>query len=119
MCDTTNYEYYKKHHICVRCGQEDAERNHTMCLMCMMKSRESAMAYYNKHKEERKEKDRIKSKTRYNKLKSLGICTSCGKRQTKKNKVCCDYCSAKANERQRKKYLLYVYATKNMCEIRV
>jgi len=28
MYDSTNYEYYKKHNICVKCGQEDAEKKH-------------------------------------------------------------------------------------------
>lgn len=119
MCDTNNYEYYKQHHICVRCGQEDAEKNRILCFRCLIKARENSLAYYYQHKEERKEKDRIKNKIRYNKLKELGLCTSCGKRQTKNNKVYCEYCSAKANERHRKKYLLYVYATKNMAEIRI
>lgn len=119
MCDRSNYEYYKKHHICVRCGQEDAEKNHTLCLSCMMKNREYSLNYNNKHKEQRREKSRINSKIRYNRLKNLGICTSCGKRKTKNNKVCCEYCAAKINERNRKKYLLYVYATKDMAEIRV
>lgn len=43
MCDSSNYEYYKKHHICVRCGQEDAERNSTLCFRCRIKNRESAI----------------------------------------------------------------------------
>lgn len=27
MCDANNYEYYKKNHICVRCGQRKIEKN--------------------------------------------------------------------------------------------
>lgn len=119
MCDSSNYEYYKKHHICVRCGQEDAERNSTLCFRCRIKNREASINYYNRHKEENKEQNRIKSRVRYNKLKKLGLCTSCGKRQAKNNKVCCNHCAAKARERSRKKYLLYVYATRNIAEIRV
>lgn len=119
MCDKNNYEYYKQHHICVRCGQEFAEKNHTLCLECMIKNREASLAYYNEHKEERREKVRINSKIRYNRLKKFGICTSCGKRKTTNNKVYCDYCASRKNERNRKKYLLYVYETKNLAEIRV
>jgi NMD protein affecting ribosome stability and mRNA decay len=119
MCDSSNYEYYKKHHICVRCGQEDAERNSTLCFRCRIKNRESSINYYRCHKEEQREKNRIKSKNRYNKLKELGLCTSCGKRQAKNNKVFCEHCAAKSRERNRKKYLLYVYATRNIAEIRV
>lgn len=115
MCDLSNYEYYKKHHICVRCGQEDAERNSTLCFRCRIKNREASINYYNRHKEQ----NRIKSRVRYNKLKQVGLCTSCGKRQARNNKVCCDRCAAKARERNRKKYLLYVYATRNIAEIRV
>ena len=53
------------------------------------------------------------------KLKELGLCTSCGKRPTKHNKVYCEYCGARVRERQRKAYLLNIYATKSMAEIRV
>ena len=81
MCDTNNYNYYKQHHICVKCGQEDAERNHTLCLNCLIKAREYSLVYYYKHIEEQREKGRIKNKIRYKKLKNQGICTACGKRQ--------------------------------------
>ena len=119
MCYSKNYEFYKKHHICVRCGQEDAERNHTLCFRCMIKNRESSIAYHKKHKNERIEKKREINKIRYYKLKQLGICTSCGKRKTKYNKVYCEFCNARRNERYRRKYLLNIYATKNMIEIRI
>ncbi len=119
MCSKNNYEYYKIHKICVRCGQEDAERNHTMCLECMMKSREYSLKYARKHKKERQEKNRIRSKERYYRLKEQGICTCCGRRITKNNKVLCNHCSARINYRKRQEYLLNIYATKNMCEIRI
>ncbi len=119
MCDVNSYKWYKAHHICVKCGHENAVRNHTQCLECMMKSRESARAYNKKNKEKLKEKNRICHSRRYYKLKELGLCTSCGKRKTKNNKTYCDYCSARKNRKTREKYLLNIYATKNMCEIRV
>lgn len=119
MCNINNYEFYKKKHICVKCGQVNAEKDHTMCLECMMKSRESSLAYTRKHKEELKKKSRVRSKDRYYRLKKLNICTSCGKRKTKNNKVLCNYCASKINYRKRKEYLLNVYATKNMQQIRV
>ena len=118
MC-SENYKLYKEHHICVRCGQEDAERNHILCLNCMMKSREYALNYTKKHKKEIQEKSRIRSKDRYIRLKEQGICTSCGKRKTIDGKVLCRNCSARVNHRNRQKYLLNVYAIKNMCEIRI
>ena len=49
MC-SESYKYYKEHHICVSCGQENAEKNHTQCLNCMMKARERALIYFKKHK---------------------------------------------------------------------
>ncbi len=119
MCSKNNYEYYKSHKICVRCGQEDAERNHTLCLQCMMKSREESLKYNRAHKKERQAKNRIRAKKRYYQLKEQGICTSCGKRVSRNNKVLCNQCSARINYRKRQEYLLKVYATKNMCEIRV
>ena len=53
MCSKNNYEFYKKHHICVSCDQEDAEKNHTLCLNCMIKARERASIYSRKHKDEK------------------------------------------------------------------
>lgn len=52
MCKVNNYEWYKEHHICVRCGQHDAEKNHVLCLECMMKNRESSLNYANRNREE-------------------------------------------------------------------
>ena len=119
MCSVNNYEYYKSHNICVRCGQEDAENNHTMCLECMMKSREESLKYHRKHRKERQEKDRIRAKKRYYKLKNEKICTCCGKRPSRKGKVLCNQCAARINYRKRKAYLLNVYAAKRMYEISI
>ena len=118
MC-SINYEFYKNHNICVRCGHEDAEKGHTLCLECMMNDRERGKLYYQKHKEEKKEKSRINSKARYYKLKENGLCTSCGKRKAKENKVFCEFCSSWKNAIKREKYLLNAYATRNMAEIRI
>lgn len=119
MCNINNYEFYKSHHICVRCGQEDAERNNTLCFRCRIKNRESSINYYNSHKEERKEKNRISSQVRYNRLKNLGLCTCCGKRKTNHNRIMCNHCRAKVNARHRRRYLLMVYATRNLSDIRI
>ncbi len=119
MCSKANYEFYKSHNICVSCGQEDAEKNHTLCLCCMMKNRERSMEYHKKHREELKEKYRKRDKIRYDNLKKQGICTCCGKRHTKYNKIYCEHCSARKNAQHRAKYLLNIYASKTMAEIRV
>lgn len=119
MCSKANYEFYKAHHICVRCGQENAEKNHTLCLCCMMKSREESLIYRNKHREELNKAERIRSKIRYDRLKEQGICACCGKRPTKYNKIYCEHCSARKNAKYRAKYLLNAYASKDMVEIRV
>lgn len=118
MCNV-NYEWYKKHNICVKCGQEDAVRNHVLCFRCMIKNREVTKKYADKHRIEVREKNRVSNKNRYYKLKELGICTLCGKRKTKSNKVYCEHCASRRNARNRKKYLLNIYTIKNMSEIRV
>lgn len=119
MCSKSNYEWYKEHHICVRCGQEKAERNHTLCLNCMMKNREESLNYNRKHRDEINAKNRVISKIRYERLKQQGICACCGKRPTKYNKVYCQHCGARRNAQYRARYLLNAYATKSMTEIRV
>ena len=37
----TLYEFYKKNGICVRCGQEKAEKNRVKCIACLGKDLES------------------------------------------------------------------------------
>ena len=118
MC-SESYKYYKEHHICVSCGQENAEKNHTQCLNCMMKARERALIYFKKHKKELQEKSRIRAKNRYENLKEQGICTSCGKRPAADNKILCKHCAARINYRNRQKYLLNIYASKNIYEISI
>lgn len=47
----TLYEFYKRNGICVRCGQEKAEKNRVKCLVCLGKDAES----------QRRRRERIKS----------------------------------------------------------
>ena len=35
----TLYEFYKKNSICVRCGQQKAEKNRVKCIVCLEKDR--------------------------------------------------------------------------------
>ena len=71
-----------------------------------------------KYEEFLKELEQV-AREAYRVLKKQGICTSCGKRPAASNKVLCKHCSARVNYRNRQKYLLNIYATKNICEISI
>ena len=47
------------------------------------------------------------------------LIVSCGKRPAADNKILCKHCAARINYRNRQKYLLNIYATKNICEISI
>lgn len=116
-----SYYYYKSKHICVNCGVNSAYKNYVCCLECRFKKRQSSLEYYHNHKngEEFLVKHRNASKRRYNDLKEKGICTHCGKRQATENRTLCDWCAKRRNQRDRERYLIKIYATKEKEFIRI
>lgn len=60
-----------------------------------------------------------KVKERYYWLKEHGICVRCGKRKIINSETLCDWCLKKESLRNHKRYLLNIYATKNINKIRI
>ena len=101
-----NYEYCKKHHICVRCHTEKAFNNSFMCLECKFKSREQSLKTYYKHKTEYIHKKNMYNKKKRELLRAFGVCTICKKRDAEENIALCKYCLFKGrikNKKQREK----------------
>lgn len=81
------HERRKKKGICVRCGKEKADGEHTLCKMCLEKKRQD-------HKAE------------YEFLKRIGVCTGCRKKAALPGKTLCPICSKKSSEKSRRRYAL-------------
>ena len=75
------YDYLKKIHICVNCGNEDAEPNSIYCLHCREKIYSRNRKYRKNNEEKMKTKEKDYFKNLYHKRKEQGICTKCGKRK--------------------------------------
>lgn len=92
----TNYEWYKAHGICPRCGSERASRGHTLCLNCLDSQSVSTGQYRAKMTEERKaeerEKNRLRCRDRYQRAKEKGICLRCFKNEPRPGRAICQSC---------------------------
>ena len=114
------YYFLKQHGMCTKCGQADAIKNQTLCINCAAKASEKTYKWYaNLEENERKEYRRKYRKNRYSKLKNQGICVRCGKKKIINSKTLCDWCRKKESLRNHKRYLLNIYRTKNINDIRI
>ena len=101
------YNFYKSHHICVKCRQERALNGLTLCWRCRLDVAESsAIRWRNRTEEERKEinkKHAERSRRLREERKMTGVCVVCGKRKPKKGRVTCEICLAKRSRKERER----------------
>jgi len=78
-----DYDFYKIHGICVKCGRSDAEPGHVMCGVCAGKQAESRLAKWSALSAEEKDAARAKGREKRNALRRKrradGLCIYCGK----------------------------------------
>lgn len=95
------YHWRKEHGICPRCKVRDAEPGRTLCFECAEYQR------INNPKYQSKEKKRDLNKKRAERLRSAGLCKTCGKKPVYKHNgrtyVECYECHIKTINRARKK----------------
>lgn len=87
------YYWYKEHHICVKCHQQDARPNCVTCYDCADKEaiyREQTYRLPTK-------KSREYKRNLYKVRKEAGICTRCGKKKASKGLTTCIDCRTKTN----------------------
>ena len=106
MPNHDDYEYYKKHGVCVWCQRREAEPGKILCYECAEKDRKRAHdKYYANHEKSLKNNRRGYARRR-EKRKALGICTRCGSRKAMPGHTLCLECNIKMNryarERKRK-----------------
>lgn len=99
------YDYLKRLHICVNCGNEDAEPKSIYCLECREKNYKRNKEYRARNIERLKEGQRKYFKSLYYKRKESGICTKCGKRKvcTNSTTLCID-CYVKKRRKKDKRW---------------
>ena len=88
---------------CVRCGKQDAYtmNGHQRCYDCIEKARN----YQRERNKKRAEQIKENQKNRYHRLKSQGLCVTCGKKPALKNGVKCKECFNTSQIYYRKYYL--------------
>ena len=102
MPDKETYHWFKDHHICTKCGKEDAEPHQTMCAECLEKSRACKKKAYAALDEDARRMKCQRSAERYERLKAQRICPKCG-RKSVKGFVLCLECRLKGRRRDRER----------------
>lgn len=101
------YYWLKEHHICVYCGQRDAERNSTLCYICREKARTShRQSYKRMKKKDNQFTKRLAEMHRiaYAKAKAEGKCPRCGRiLSNNTHTVYCTRCLKKQTNRYKLK----------------
>jgi hypothetical protein len=99
MSSKEDYQWYKAHHICVSCHQQDAFKGQVLCLDCRDKWTERNRLRKEKELREETPEHRAhrlqKQKERRLRLISQGICVACGKRHALPNRQLCMECNVK------------------------
>lgn len=100
-----DYQWYKAHHICVRCHRNDATKGMVTCLDCREKEHEydrqrKQKALANETPEHKAERVR-KVRERVERLKAQGVCIWCGKHKALSGKQHCLECGIKRRRTNR------------------
>lgn len=102
-----NYYFLKSMHICTACGNRKAELNKTKCYICSekerMRKRDRIRNMSNIEKEQSRKTGRQRAKARYEKMKTEGLCASCGTHRAVKGQVYCLDCKIKRKKKRDEK----------------
>lgn len=103
--DKERYIWLKEHHICVNCGNEDADYKSTLCFKCKEKIYKRNNDYYLKNKQKIDDRKREYRRKQYHIRKENGICTKCGKRKVcRKSTTLCIDCYIRQKRRKDKRW---------------
>lgn len=104
-CENRLKEERKILGLCIKCGNNKAEENILSCNRCKehnKNKRKSFLKSNPQRAEEIKTKERVKSVSRRNRLKSEGLCVYCG-RNKQEIGLSCTKCSSKCSQRNKKR----------------
>lgn len=108
MADKSDYEWYKEHRICPRCGCNDAKAGRVFCESCLEKDRIRKAKHRQTHGQLTEREKTIK-KNAYTRLverrKANNLCVRCGEPKEDNGRQYCEKCIVKFKEYNRASYL--------------
>ena len=87
-----SYNWYKAHHVCVRCRNASATDGFVTCPKCREAINAGHRFWYAALTPERKKKGQAKTKAIRAKWREQGRCTRCGREREDPNLLTCERC---------------------------
>lgn len=98
-----SYNWYKAHHVCVRCRNASATDGFVTCPKCREAINAGHRFWYAALTPERKKKGQAKTKAIRAKWREQGRCTRCGREREDPNLLTCERCRRGDRERKCKR----------------
>lgn len=98
-----SYNWYKAHHVCVRCRNASATDGFVTCQKCREAINAGHRFWYAALTPERKKKGQAKTKAIRAKWREQGRCTRCGREREDPNLLTCERCRRGDRERKCKR----------------
>lgn len=98
-----SYNWYKAHHVCVRCRNASATDGFVTCPKCREAINAGHRFWYAALTPERKKKGQAKTKAIRAKWREQGRCTRCGREREDPNLLTCERCRRGDKERKCKR----------------
>ena len=98
-----SYNWYKAHHVCVRCRNASATDGFVTCPKCREAINAGHRFWYAALTPERKKKGQAKTKAIRAKWREQGRCTRCGREREDPNLLTCEPCRRGDKERKCKR----------------
>lgn len=119
------YKARKEAGICTRCGKAKAVSGHVLCWQCKAHMRdkyiEQTLTETEEQRKERLAKSAERYRKRYERLKTAGLCVTCGKRPAEPGHTRCEACRKRINARGKEKRIqkgeYKGYAELGLCRI--
>lgn len=90
-----SYNWYKAHHVCVRCRNAPAVNGLVTCQKCRETMNENHRIRYAGLTPEQKAERSAKQKAVRETRRAAGLCTRCGRKREDKQLLTCEHCRKK------------------------
>lgn len=94
-----SYNWYKDHHVCVRCRSVSATDGFVTCQKCREAMNASNRFRYAALTSEQKAEQSAKKKAVRAAWRAAGLCTRCGREREDKQLLTCEHCRKKDKRR--------------------
>lgn len=97
------YNWYRAHHVCVRCRNASATDGFVTCQTCREVIRQNYRAWYAGLTPKQKAERSAKQKAVRAAWRAAGLCTRCGREREDPNLLTCEHCRRGDRERKCKR----------------